>query len=68
MNYVILTSIFFINIEKVNAEEYQIGDLVEIINHLDRDNLYYYTKQELQHKNYSEEKYVFLLIVIYINV
>ena len=43
-------------------------DLVEIINHLDRDNLYYYTKQELQHKNYSEEKYVFLLIVIYINV
>ncbi|MGN0973691.1 MAG: hypothetical protein ACI4OT_03010 [Bacilli bacterium] len=29
---VILTSIFFINIEKVNAEEYQIGDLVEIIN------------------------------------
>ena len=43
-------------------------DLVEKINHLDRDNLYYYTKQELQHKNYSEEKYVFLLIVIYINV
>ena len=36
-------------------------DLVEKINHLDRDNLYYYTKQELQHKNYSEEKICLLV-------
>lgn len=29
----ILISVLFINVGKVNAEEYKVGDLVEVINH-----------------------------------
>lgn len=56
---VILTSIFFINIEKVNAEEYQIGDLVEIINPSGGESFQFYVTDIL---NSSDFKGVELVI------
>lgn len=42
----ILVSILFINIEKVNAEEYKVGDLVEVINSSGGETIKFYITGE----------------------